>query len=41
MKIPSDEPPPFMGTWSRVYTAVVIYLVTIITLFYFFERLFT
>ena len=21
-----DEPPPFLGTWRRVYTAVLIYL---------------
>ena len=40
MNMPPEEPPPFLGTWSRVYTAVVIYLVTIITLFYVFERLF-
>ena len=40
MNIPPEAPPPFWGTWSRVYTAVVIYLVTIISLFYLFERLF-
>jgi hypothetical protein len=33
-----DEPPPFLRTWKRVYTAVVIYLVGIITLFYLFTR---
>ena len=40
MNMPPEDPPPFGGTWSRVYTAVVIYLVTIISLFYLFERLF-
>jgi hypothetical protein len=35
-----DEPPPFLGTWKRVYVAVLIYLAAIITLFYFFTRAF-
>jgi hypothetical protein len=26
-----NEPPPFLGTWRRVYWAVAIYLVLIIT----------
>jgi hypothetical protein len=33
-----DEPPPFLGTWRRVYVGVLIYLVFIITAFYFFTR---
>ncbi len=33
-----DEPPPCLGTWRRVYTAVVCYLALIITLFYLFTR---
>jgi len=33
-----DEPPPFLGTWKRVYTAVLIYLVAIISIFYLFTR---
>jgi len=33
-----DDPPPFLGTWRRVYFAVVIYLATIITVFYLFTR---
>ena len=33
-----DEAPPFLRTWKRVYTAVVIYLIGIITLFYLFTR---
>ena len=31
-----DEPPPFLGTWRRLYTGVVVYLFTLITLFYIF-----
>jgi hypothetical protein len=31
-----DEPPPFLGTWRRVYIGVLIYLVVIITGFYLF-----
>jgi hypothetical protein len=33
-----DEPPPFLGTWRRVYAGVAIYLVLLITLFYFFTK---
>jgi hypothetical protein len=33
-----DDPPPFLGTWGRVYTGVLIYLVAIITAFYLFTR---
>jgi hypothetical protein len=25
-----DEPPPFLGTWPRVYTFVLCYLVVVI-----------
>ena len=31
-----DEGPPFLGTWRRVYTGIVIYLAVIITGFYLF-----
>jgi hypothetical protein len=31
-----DDPPPFLGTWRRVYIGVLIYLVIIITGFYLF-----
>jgi hypothetical protein len=35
-----DEPPPALGNWPRVYTLVLIYLVAVITIFYFItERL--
>ena len=33
-----DDPPPFLGTWRRVYIAILIYLAGIITLAYFFTR---
>lgn len=33
-----DEPPPILGTWRRVYAAVLIYLVCIIVLSYLFTR---
>ena len=33
-----DEPPPFLGTWRRVYTAVVIYLAVLITTFWLFGK---
>ena len=36
-----DEPPPFLGTWGRVYTAVLIYLAAIIAGFYVFTRHFS
>jgi hypothetical protein len=31
-----DEPPPFLGTWRRVYIGVVIYLAVILAGFYLF-----
>jgi hypothetical protein len=36
-----DEPPPFLGTWRRVYTAVVVYLALLIALCYAFTRAFS
>ena len=33
-----DEPPPFLGTWPRVYVGVVVYLITLIALFYCLTR---
>ncbi len=33
-----DEPPPFLGTWGRVYAAVALYLLSVITLLYLFTR---
>lgn len=35
-----DEAPPFLGTWRRVYAAVLVYLCVIILAFYLFTRAF-
>jgi hypothetical protein len=40
MKIPADEPPPFLGSWPRVYAAVLVYLALLISIFYAFTRAF-
>ena len=29
-----DEPPPFLGTWKRVYAAVIFYTIVLIATFY-------
>jgi hypothetical protein len=36
-----DEPPPFLGSWLRVYTAVLIYLAILILLLYAVTRFLT
>jgi hypothetical protein len=33
-----DEPPPFLGTWRRVYAAVLVYLGLTILAAYLFTR---
>ena len=33
-----DEPPPFLGTWRRVYRFVLIYLAAVIFLFWLFTK---
>lgn len=33
-----EEPPPFLGTWPRIYVAVLIYLAVLIGAFYAFTR---
>ena len=35
-----DEPPPFLGTWRRVYIAVLILLCVVIAAAYGFTRAF-
>ena len=35
-KVILDEPPPFLGTWERVYRFVLIYLAVIIFLAWLF-----
>jgi hypothetical protein len=37
-KVILDEPPPFLGTWERVYRFVLIYLAAIIFLAWLFTR---
>ena len=37
---PDTEPPPFLGTWRRVYTSVLVYLACVIIAFYIFTRTF-
>jgi hypothetical protein len=36
-----DEPPPFLGTWPRVYAVVLAYLGALIVLSYIFTRMFS
>jgi hypothetical protein len=36
-----DDPPPLLGTWNRVYVAVLLYLAALIAVFYLFERAFS
>ena len=33
-----DDPPPFLGTWPRVYAAVLIYLALLITALWLFGK---
>jgi hypothetical protein len=35
-----DDPPPFLGRWSNVYRAVLIYLVLVISTLYAITRAF-
>jgi len=37
-KVILDEPPPFLGTWNRVYRFVLIYLAVIIFLAWLFTK---
>ncbi len=34
----SQEPPPILGTWRRLYAALALYLTTLIALFAWFTR---
>ena len=40
MRAVKDEPPPFLGTWPRVYAAVLIYLALLIVAFAWFTEAF-
>jgi hypothetical protein len=35
-----DDPPPFLGTWRRVYALVLAYLAAVIFVFWIFTRYF-
>jgi hypothetical protein len=35
-----SEPPPFLDSWSRVYAAVLCYLMLLIAALYFITRVF-
>lgn len=35
-----EEPPPFLGSWGRVYAAVAVYLLLVIAGFTLFTRAF-
>ena len=37
---PDEEPPPLLKTWPRLYAAVLLWLITLIVLFYIFTRVF-
>ena len=36
-----DDPPPILGSWRNVYTAILLYLAFIIVSFYVFTRIFS
>jgi len=36
----ADDPPPFLGRWSRVYLAVLCYLAVLICALYLISRMF-
>lgn len=38
--IQDTEPPPFLGTWPRVYGAVLLYLTVLLVLLYTLTRIF-
>jgi hypothetical protein len=33
-----DEPPPFLGSWRRVYVTVIVYVAVLIAVFYAFTK---
>ena len=39
-RVVADEPPPFLGTWGRVYAAILIYLALLIFAFYVFTQVY-
>ncbi|MGH9671759.1 MAG: hypothetical protein ACRD44_01135 [Bryobacteraceae bacterium] len=41
MHLMPAEPPPILGSWRRLYAAVLVYLTVLILLFYVFGRAFS
>jgi hypothetical protein len=41
MNTPGDEPPPFLGSWGRVYAVTLAFLGCVIAAFYAFTRAFS
>jgi hypothetical protein len=39
-RAPDDEPPPFGGSWTTLYTLVLVNLLVLIALFYIFTKAF-
>jgi len=37
-RVTVEEPPPFLGSWRRVYIFVICYLAVLISGFYLFSR---
>ena len=36
----SEEPPPILGSWSRLYAAVLLHLAVLVALFWLFAKAF-
>jgi hypothetical protein len=39
-RVTKEDPPPFLGTWRRVYLFVICYLAFLIAVFFLFARAF-
>ena len=39
-KLVSEEPPPLLGSWKRLYSAVLLYLGILIALLYILTQMF-
>jgi hypothetical protein len=39
-QIPTEEPPPFGGSWKTLYAVVLVNLALLVVLFYVFTRAF-
>jgi len=39
-RMPSDDPPPLLGSWRRLYLLVIGWLLFLILIFYLFARRF-